>query len=74
MCDVCIKMRNNRNQKGRRGEIAESIKQLLQQYGEMKISQLETIAADEYSYYLNVLREMRDNNLVVITGDLIKLP
>lgn len=74
MCDVCIKMRNIRNQKGRRGEIADSIKQLLQQYGEMKISQLETIAADEYSYYLNVLREMRDNNLVVITGDMIKLP
>ena len=40
----------------------------------MKISRLEMLAGDEYTFHLRVLREMIDNGEVLNKGDLIRIP
>ena len=45
---------------------------MLEENGEMTISDIEVSAGDEYKLYLQVLREMIDNSAVAIEGDKIK--
>jgi len=47
---------------------------MLQENGPISISQMETVAGDEYRLYLQVLREMIDNNAVINDKDKIRLP
>lgn len=75
ICDVCLKNRNMGNLKQREKEVSGKIVSLLKENGgEMTISRLETLAGDEYSFYLKVLREMIDNGVVAISGDVFRIP
>ena len=74
ICDVCIRNRNNSNIGLRKRSVEAHIVRLLQENGTMGISQIETIAGDEYKLYLQVLREMIDNNAAINEGDKIRLP
>lgn len=75
ICDVCLKNRNVNNLRQRTKEVSATIiKWLQQEGGEMKISRLEMLAGDEYTFHLRVLREMIDNGEVLNKGDLIRIP
>ncbi|MBR4089147.1 MAG: hypothetical protein IKK19_07615, partial [Bacteroidales bacterium] len=52
--------------------VRKHILELLGKNGRMKIGQIETIAADEYKFYLQVLREMIDNGEVSANGEYIE--
>ena len=71
-CDVCIRNRNNSNFSSRQLTVRKHILELLGKNGRMKIGQIETIAADEYKFYLQVLREMIDNGEVSANGEYIE--
>lgn len=72
ICDVCIRNRNNSNFSSRQLAVRKHILELLGKNGRMKIGQIETIAADEYKFYLQVLREMIDNGEVSANGEYIE--
>ncbi|MBR2438314.1 MAG: RecQ family ATP-dependent DNA helicase [Bacteroidales bacterium] len=72
ICDVCIRNRNNSNFSSRQLTVRKHILELLGKNGRMKIGQIETIAADEYKFYLQVLREMIDNGEVSANGEYIE--
>lgn len=72
ICDVCIRNRNNSNFSSRQLAVRRHILELLGKNGRMKIGQIETIAADEYKFYLQVLREMIDNGEVSANGEYIE--
>ena len=72
ICDVCIRNRNNSNSSSRQLAVRKHILELLGKNGRMKIGQIETIAADEYKFYLQVLREMIDNGEVSANGEYIE--
>ncbi len=72
VCDVCIKKRNSSNYITRKKEVQAHIFAMLEEKGEMTISDIEALAGDEYKLYLQVLREMIDNSAVAIEGDKIK--
>lgn len=72
ICDVCIRNRNNSNFSSRQLAVRNHILELLGKNGRMKIGQIETIAADEYKFYLQVLREMIDNGEVSANGEYIE--
>ena len=72
VCDVCIKKRNSSNYITRKKEVQAHIFAMLEEKGEMTISDIEASAGDEYKLYLQVLREMIDNSAVAIEGDKIK--
>lgn len=72
VCDVCIKKRNSSNYITRKKEVQAHIFAMLEEKGEMTISDIEASAGDEYKFYLQVLREMIDNSLVVNEGQYIK--
>ena len=75
ICDVCLKNRNVNNLRQRTKEVSATIiKWLQQEGGEMKITRLEMLAGDEYTFHLRVLREMIDNGEVLNKGDLIRIP
>lgn len=74
ICDVCIRNRNNSNIGLRKRSMEAHIVRLLQENGTMSISQIETVVSDEYKLYLQVLREMIDNNAAINEGDKIRLP
>ena len=74
ICDVCIRNRNNSNIGLRKRSVEAHIVRVLQENGTMGISQIETVAGDEYKLYLQVLREMIDNNAAINEGDKIRLP
>ena len=75
ICDVCLKNKNLGNLKQRTNEISGRIISLLEEKGgEMKISHLETLAGDEYTFYLKVLREMIDNGQIINNGEVIRIP
>jgi len=71
---VCIRNRNNSNIGLRKRSVEAHIVGMLQENGTMSISQMETVAGDEYRLYLQVLREMIDNNAVINEKDKIRLP
>lgn len=73
VCDYCIAKRNSNNHKQRRAQVQESIMGIVKEKKQISIKQLETIAADEYLFYLSTLRDMIDNNLVKIDGDIISI-
>ncbi len=72
ICDVCIRNRNNSNFSSRQLAVRKHILELLCKNGRIKIGQIETIAADEYKFYLQVLREMIDNGEVSANGEYIE--
>lgn len=72
ICDVCIRNRNNSNFSSRQLAVRRHILELLGKNDRMKIGQIETIAADEYKFYLQVLREMIDNGEVSANGEYIE--
>lgn len=72
ICDVCIRNRNNSNSSSRQLAVRKHILELLGKNGRMKIGQIETIAADEYKFYLQILREMIDNGEVSANGEYIE--
>ena len=72
VCDVCIKKRNSSNYITRKKEVQAHIFAMLEEKGEMTISDIEASAGDEYKLYLQVLREMIDNSAVAIECDKIK--
>ena len=73
ICDVCLKNKNLGNSKQRKKEVQQHILTMLESNsGSMKLTALETAAADQYSFYLTVLREMIDSGTVVHTADEIK--
>ena len=72
VCDVCIKKRNSSNYITRKKEVQAHIFAMLEEKGEMTISDIEASAGDEYKLYLQVLREMIDNSAIAIEGDKIK--
>jgi len=75
ICDVCLKKRNLGSLKQCTNEVSGRIISLLEgNGGEMKIYHLETLAGDEYTFYLKVLREMIDNGQVINNGELIRIP
>ncbi len=73
ICDVCLKKKNLGNIKERKAEAEKSIIRMLDANGgTMTISAIETQAADNSPFYLNVLREMIDNGTIAIHGDILK--
>ncbi len=72
ICDVCIRNRNNSNFSSRQLAVRKHILELLGKNGRMKIGQIETIAADEYKFYLQILWEMIDNGEVSANGEYIE--
>ena len=75
ICDVCLKKRNMGNLREREKEVSGRIISFLKDRGgEMTISCLETLAGDEYSFYLKVLREMIDNGAVINNMESIRIP
>ena len=73
ICDVCLKNKNLGGGKARSKEVQQHILKMLQANGgAMKLAALETAAADQYSFYLTILREMIDDNTVSHNGDEIK--
>ena len=73
MCDVCLRKRNSSNLGLRKKAVESHITGMLQEKGEMTISQIETAAGDEYKLYLQVVREMIDNGAVICFSDTIHL-
>lgn len=71
ICDVCIKKRNSSNFSSRSKIVKDHIFKLLEN-GKITVSDIETAAADEYKFYLKVLREMIDNNQVRAEGNTIE--
>ena len=73
ICDVCLKNKNLGNIRQRKNEVQQHILKTLEaNSGAMKLAALETAAADQYSFYLTVLREMIDSGTVAHTADEIK--
>ncbi len=73
ICDVCLKNKNLGNIRQRKNEVQQHILKMLEaNSGTMKLAALETAAADQYSFYLTVLREMIDSGTVAHTADEIK--
>ena len=73
ICDVCLKNKNLGNIGQRKNEVQQHILKMLEaNSGAMKLAALETAAADQYSFYLTVLREMIDSGTVAHTADEIK--
>ena len=73
ICDVCLKNKNLGNSRLRKNEVQQHILKILEaNNGTMKLAALETAAADQYSFYLTVLREMIDDCIVAHNGDEIK--
>ena len=72
ICDVCIRNRNRQNKKSKSTDIKKELLHMLDEKGVMTISQIETHAADDYKFYLNVMREMADDNEIVLDGDKVK--
>ncbi len=73
ICDVCLKNKNLGNIRQRKNEVQQHILKMLEaNSGAMKLAALETAAADQYSFYLTVLREMIDSGTVAHTADEIK--
>ena len=73
ICDVCLKNKNLGNIRQRKNEVQQHILKMLEaNSGAMKLAALETAAADQYSFYLTVLREMIDSGTIAHTADEIK--
>ena len=73
ICDVCLKNKNLGNIRQRKNEVQQHILKMLEaNSGTMKLAALETAAADQYSFYLTVLREMIDSGTIAHTADEIK--
>ena len=73
ICDVCLKNKNLGGGKARRKEVQQLILQMLSDAGgELKLTAIETVAADQSSFYLTVLREMIDDGIVSHYGEIIK--
>ncbi len=73
ICDVCLKNRNLGGGKSRRAEVKQHIMKMLESAGgKLKLSAIETAAADQSSFYLSVLREMIDEGTIANNGDEIK--
>lgn len=73
ICDVCLKRKNLSNPGERKKTVAARITGMLQENPGMKIAGIESAAGDEYPFYLGVLREMIDNNVVRCQGDSLSL-
>lgn len=74
VCDVCIKKRNRTNYNERKAEAEQSIVSIVKTNGGgVAISDMETMAGDNGSFYLKILREMIDNGKIRISGDKIFL-
>lgn len=68
VCDVCIAKRNRNNFT----EESENVKKHILQYAQdrqqsVSLSDIQTIAGDNYKLYLQVLRELADNGAVTIS-------
>lgn len=73
ICDVCLKNKNLGNIRQRKNEVQQHILKMLEaNSGAMKLAALETAAAEQYSFYLTVLREMIDSGTIAHTADEIK--
>ena len=74
ICDVCLKNKNLGGGKLRRSEVQEHIIKMLEDAeGKMELTAIETTAADQYSFYLSVLREMIDNKTITVKENKIIL-
>ena len=74
ICDVCLKNKNLGGGKSRRSEVQEHIIKMLEDAeGKMELTAIETTAADQYSFYLSVLREMIDNKTITVKENKIIL-
>src|SRR5574344_60367 len=77
ICDVCLKKRSVSNPYLKRGAIEKHINQFLinkSEAGEIvRVRDIEIAGGALYTYYLQILREMRDNGRIEIKGDVIKV-
>ena len=71
--DVAISYIHEAPQKNLYGGCNEFILKMIEAGGgQLKLAAIETAAADQYNYYLSVLREMIDEGTVSHSGDTIK--
>ena len=77
VCDICISKKNSSNPKMYRDAAKEKILSLLKdsaaQDKTVDLSDIQTIAEENYKLYTDVLRQMEDYGIITITGNQIKL-
>lgn len=73
ICDVCLKNKNLKGGNDRRKDVQQHILDIISNAGgEVELRTIETLAADQSSFYLTVLREMIDDGIVSHYGEIIK--
>ena len=73
ICDVCLKNKNLKGGNDKRKEVQQHILDIISNAGgEVELRTIETLAADQSSFYLTVLREMIDDGIVSHYGEIIK--
>ena len=77
VCDVCIRRRNGAGGESSRNAAYNRIIDCIRQGAEngcfVNISDIQTIAGDDYKLYIDVLREMADKGIVNMDGEKITL-
>jgi ATP-dependent DNA helicase RecQ len=69
ICDVCISNKNNLEYKSRSMIVRDEIIKIVKEKKQIPVSAIESMAGDEYLFYLSVMRLMADNNeLKIVDG------
>ena len=71
ICDVCISNKNNLEYKSKSVLVRDEIIKIVKEKKQIPVSAIESMAGDEYLFYLSVMRLMADNNEIKIVDGVV---
>ena len=73
VCDVCIKNKNASNPDKKREIAHKAILDYFNINKKATLTEIEILGGEEYELYINIVRELVDNGVLLLSGNLLEI-